>query len=262
VWLKLSVQVPVGLIVYVAGFRIERLTNPFGADLVLGAASLPLTVLWVVAIVNAVNLIDGLDGLATGIGLLAALALAVVGLTRGEILILMLAAILAGSLAGFLPYNFPPARVFLGDTGSLLLGLLLATVGLVENRKATVTLALVGPLVAMVIPILDTLLAIVRRARNGQHPFRGDTLHLHHRLLTLGLTQRRAVLLIWAVSAYFAGLAVVFSVLPKRQVIWAALLLGGGVYAALSGLRQLERRAVASGRPLSRQSQPPAPLAS
>jgi UDP-GlcNAc:undecaprenyl-phosphate GlcNAc-1-phosphate transferase len=261
VGLKLGVQVPVGVIIYLAGFRVERLTNPFGADVVLGVASLPLTVLWVVAIVNAVNLIDGLDGLAAGIGLLAALALALVGLTRGEILVLLLATILAGSLAGFLPYNFPPARIFLGDTGSLLLGLLLATVGLVENRKATVALALVGPIVSMLVPILDTLLAVIRRARNGQHPFQGDTLHLHHRLLALGLTQRRAVLLIWAASAYFAGLAVVLSVLPKRQAIWAALLLGAGVYAALDGLRRLERRAGASGRLASRRAPGPTSLA-
>jgi UDP-GlcNAc:undecaprenyl-phosphate GlcNAc-1-phosphate transferase len=261
VWLKLAVQIPVGLIVYLAGFRVERLTNPFGADLVLGAASLPLTLLWVVAIINALNLIDGLDGLATGVGVIAALALAVVGLVRGETLVLVLAAILAGSLAGFLPYNFPPARIFLGDTGSLIVGLLLAALGLVENRKATLALALVVPIVAMLIPILDTLLAIARRVRNGRHPFRGDTLHVHHRLLGIGLTQRQAVLLMWATSGYFGGLAVILSVLPKRQVVWAALLVGGGVYAALRWLRWLERRAATSGAAASQRSQTPGPLA-
>ena len=249
---KLAVQIPVGLVIYLAGFRVERLTNPFGSEVLLGPLALPLTLLWVVAVINAVNLIDGLDGLATGIALIAALALAAVGWARGETLVLILAATLAGSLVGFLGFNFPPARIFLGDTGSLLVGVILSAISLVENRKATLALALVVPIVAMLVPILDTLLAIVRRVRNGHPPFRGDTEHLHHRLLMLGLTQRQAVLLLWVSSAYFGLLAFVLSVLPKQQVLWAALLLAAGVYAALAYLRRLERRTTA------RQSRTPA----
>lgn len=241
---KLAVQVPAGLLLYLVGFRVERLTNPFGPELVLGPLSLPLTLLWILAITNAVNLIDGLDGLATGVAFIAALTLAAVGFARGEVLLLVLAATLAGSLLGFLGYNFPPARIFLGDTGSLLLGLLLSVISLVESRKATLALALLVPIVAMLVPILDTCLAIVRRVRNGQHPFRGDTEHLHHRLLMLGLNQRQAVLLMWAASAYFGWLAFVLSVLPKERVLWAFGLLGAGVYAALALLRHMERRAM------------------
>jgi len=241
---KLAVQIPAGLLFYLVGLRVERLTNPFGPELALGPLALPLTLLWVLAITNAVNLIDGLDGLAAGIAFIAALALAAVGFARGEFLMLILGAILAGSLLGFLGYNFPPARVFLGDTGSLLLGFLLSAISLLENRKATLALALVVPIVAMLVPILDTLLAIVRRVRNGQHPFQGDTEHLHHRLLMLGLTPRRTVLVMWATSAYFGLLALVLSVLPKEQVLWAVLLLGAGVYAGLVVLRRLERLAV------------------
>lgn len=240
---KLAVQIPAALLLYLAGFRVERLTNPFGPELVLGPLALPLTVLWVLAITNAVNLIDGLDGLAAGIGLIAALTLAGVGFARGEALLLVLSATLGGSLLGFLRYNFPPARIFLGDTGSLFVGLLLSVISLVENRKATLALALVVPIVAMLVPILDAGWAVVRRVRNGQHPFRGDTEHLHHRLLMLGLTQRRAVLSMWATSAYFGLLAFVFSILPKEQALWALLLLAVGVYAALGVWRRLERRA-------------------
>jgi UDP-GlcNAc:undecaprenyl-phosphate GlcNAc-1-phosphate transferase len=241
---KLAVQVPAAALVFWSGFRIDRLTNPFGPDLVLGGLALPLTVLWILAVVNAVNLIDGLDGLAAGIAAIAALTLAAVGFARGEVLVLLLSAILAGSLLGFLPFNFPPARMFLGDTGSLLIGLLLAVIALVENRKATLALTLAVPIVAMLVPMLDTLLAIVRRVRQGLHPLRGDTHHLHHRLLTLGLPPRRAVLLMWGVSVYFGALAYLLSVLPKRLVLWAVVVVAAGVYAALAYLWRLEARGV------------------
>jgi UDP-GlcNAc:undecaprenyl-phosphate GlcNAc-1-phosphate transferase len=254
---KLAVQVPVAVLVWVAGFRVDLLTNPFGADLALGALSLPFTLLWVLAVVNAVNLIDGLDGLATGIAMIAALTLAAVGFARGEILVLLLSATLAGSLAGFLPFNFPPARIFLGDTGSLLVGLLLAVTALVENRKATLALTLAVPMVAMLVPMLDTFLAIVRRVRNGRHPFRGDTDHLHHRLLTLGLTGRGAVFLMWGASLYFGALAFLLSVLPKRQALWAVLVVAAGVYAAFAFLWRLEaREATARNLPRARRDQP------
>ncbi len=240
---KLAIQIPAGVLLYVAGFRVERLTNPFGPEILLGPFALPLTLLWVLVITNAMNLIDGLDGLATGIALIASLTLAAVGLMRGEVLVLILATALAGSLAGFIGYNFPPARIFLGDTGSLLLGLLLSTISLVENRKATLAMTLVVPIVAMLVPILDTLWAVVRRVKNGQHPFRGDTGHLHHRLLMLGWTHRQAVFVIWASSAYFGLLAFVLSVLPKQQVLWFLVLLGAGVYVALALLRHFDRKA-------------------
>lgn len=263
VWQKLAVQIPAGLLLYLAGFRVDRLTNPFGSEILLGPLALPLTLLWVLTITNALNLIDGLDGLATGIALIATLTLATVGLARGEVLVLVLASTLGGSLLGFVGYNFPPARIFLGDTGSLLLGLLLSAISLVENRKATLAMTLVVPIVAMLIPILDTLWAVVRRVKNRQHLFRGDTDHLHHRLLMLGLPQRRAVLLMWATGAYFGLLAFVLSVLPKEQVLWAVVLLGAGVYAALSFLRHLERRAKAHRQsPLPSAEKNPGPKAS
>jgi UDP-GlcNAc:undecaprenyl-phosphate GlcNAc-1-phosphate transferase len=254
---KLAVQVPAATLVFWSGFRVDRLTNPFGPDLVLGGFALPFTVIWILVVVNAVNLIDGLDGLAAGVAAIAALTLAGVGFAHGELLVLLLSAILAGSLLGFLPFNFPPARVFLGDTGSLLVGLLLAVIALVENRKATLVLTLAVPIVAMLVPMLDTLLAIARRVRNGLHPFRGDTHHLHHRLLTLGLAPRRAVLLIWGVSVYFGALAYLLSVLPKRLALWAVLVVAAGVYAALAYLWRLEARGAAARRlPHSRRNQP------
>jgi UDP-GlcNAc:undecaprenyl-phosphate GlcNAc-1-phosphate transferase len=240
---KLLVQVLVGLVIFGAGFRVERLTNPFGADVVLGALALPCTLLWVLAVVNGMNLIDGLDGLAAGIGLVAALTMATVGFFQQEPLVLLLAGLLAGCLVGFLPFNFPPARLFLGDTGSLLVGLLLAVIGLVQHRKATLAMTLVVPIVALVVPLLDTGLAIVRRLRRGIHPFRGDTHHLHHRLLQLGLTPRGAILLLWAASVYGGALALLLSFLPKRHALGGVVLAAVAVYALLDGLRRLEGRA-------------------
>lgn len=245
---KLVVHFAAGALLYASGLRVVELTNPFGATIPLGPFAAVVTMVWVATIINALNLVDGLDGLAPGIGGIAALALAAVGLLRGERDVAVVALVLAGATLGFYPYNFPRARIFLGDVGSTFIGLVLATVSLLENRKATAAMTLLLPMVALGLPILDTVFAVVRRTARGRNPLRRDVGHLHHRLLRLGLSPPRAVVVLLAVSAAFGGVAVVISGLPKQGTLLVTVLLGVLVFGALLGLTTLERRARRNGQ--------------
>jgi UDP-GlcNAc:undecaprenyl-phosphate GlcNAc-1-phosphate transferase len=202
--LKLVVQALVAIGVWLAGFRIDLLGNPFGAPIELGMLSLPLTMLWMVGVVNALNLIDGLDGLAAGIALSAAVVLFGVAFVDNAVLLCLLTAALAGSLVGFLFFNFNPARIFLGDSGSMLLGFILATISIWTQRKGATAAALLIPVIALGVPILDTMLSFTRRVLRKQSPFKADREHMHHRLLALGLSHRNAVFTLYTVSAVFA----------------------------------------------------------
>ncbi len=181
---------------YAFGLGVPAISNPFGAPIESGLLSLPLTLAWVVIVTNAVNLIDGLDGLAAGAVLSSALALWWVGRSHADLYGMFMSSLLIGTTLGFLRYNFPPARIFMGDTGSQFLGLMLATVSLLENRKRTAALTLLFPLVAMAVPIADSALAFLRRVVGKRPIFRPDSEHVHHRLLRLGLSQRNAVLVL------------------------------------------------------------------
>lgn len=201
--LKLSVQTAVALFLWVVGFRIEQVGHPFGDPLQLGLLSLPVTWLWVVGIVNAVNLIDGLDGLAAGISLFATAVLFGVAYWDHEVVLCLLTASLAGALIGFLFFNFNPARIFLGDSGSMFLGLVLAVVSMWTQRKAATAATLSVPLLALGLPILDTTLSFMRRLLAGRSPFSADKEHVHHRLMAIGLNHRGAVLTMYTTSAVF-----------------------------------------------------------
>jgi len=191
---------------------------PFGVAITgLAGHDLPpwlgylLTIIWVVAIVNAINFIDGLDGLAAGVVGIASLALAVIAFGRGQIVAGAMSAALAGATVGFLPYNFNPARVFMGDLGSHFLGYVAAAIAVLGTFKIAASLALLAPVVAFAVPIIDTLWAMVRRYRNGQSIAHADRNHFHHRLLERGLSQRQAVLIIYGISAICSALAVLMS---------------------------------------------------
>lgn len=239
-WGKLGVEALAGGVVYLAGLEVTQLTNPFGETILLDRLAGPLTVLWLLVLTNAINLIDGLDGLAAGVVGIGALTLFLIALRFDERAVLVPALLLAAVTAGFLPLNWPPARLFLGDTGSLSLGFLMGVVSLIENRKSTVAVTLLLPIVLMSVPLLDAALAVVRRVRNGQHPFRRDTQHLHHRLLGLGLAPRQIVTLLYGVSVYLGLTAFLISVLPKQQVLLVLLILGLAMALAVVGLRYLE----------------------
>jgi UDP-GlcNAc:undecaprenyl-phosphate GlcNAc-1-phosphate transferase len=198
--------------------------------------------LWVALITNALNLLDGLDGLAAGAGAIAGFFLAMAGVLEGEADVRTLGLVLAGALLGFYPYNFPRARVFLGDVGSTFIGLVLATLALLQNRKTTVAMTLLLPIVALGLPMLDTLFAVVRRTASRRNPLQRDLGHLHHRLLRLGLSTRQAVAALLALSTVFGSVALLLAALPKQVALSVTVILGGASFAGLVGLVRLERQ--------------------
>ena len=216
---KLAVQFAVAALMWWAGFRVERISTPFGAPLELHLLAIPVTLLWIAGVTNALNLIDGLDGLAGGVALAAVGAMFFVSFDSGQLLMALFMASLGGALLGFLAYNFHPASIFLGDTGSMFLGFVLATTSLQANEKASAAVALLVPLVALGLPIGDTLLSMGRRAIRGQRIFAGDRRHIHHRLMDLGLSQRSTVLLLYGVCVILAGISVALSRANATQTI-------------------------------------------
>jgi UDP-GlcNAc:undecaprenyl-phosphate GlcNAc-1-phosphate transferase len=240
-WGKLAAQALAAGVLFAHGFGVPALTNPFGGSIVSGGLNLPLTILWVVLVINAINVIDGLDGLAGGVVLIASATMWWVGREHGNFYVMFISSGLIGSTAGFLLYNFPPARVFMGDTGSQFLGLLLAAVSLLENSKGTATVTLLFPLVALGVPIADGTLAFLRRLVHRQPVFRADAQHLHHRLIHLGLSQRQAVVFLWFVCLYFGVMAVVLARLPREYALLLAAVLGLGLFVAFESLEFLDR---------------------
>ncbi|MFN0063054.1 MAG: MraY family glycosyltransferase [Myxococcaceae bacterium] len=225
---KFIVQVAVALGLWALGFRIHAVASPFGGDIALGYFALPLTVFWIVGVINAMNLIDGLDGLAGGVAFIVAAANFVLAFTRGEALMSLMMAALAGALLGFLLFNFNPASIFMGDTGSMFLGFVLAAVSVRTSQKSGTAVALLVPIIALGLPIMDTLLAMARRTVLGRSMFSADKEHIHHRLMSrLMLSQRRAVLVLYGLCCVFAATAVALSFANGAQSI--VLLAGIGL---------------------------------
>ena len=224
---KLWMQVAAAAVAYAVGFRIDAVTLPLIGKLEMGVFAAPVTVLWIVAITNAVNLIDGLDGLAGGIAFLACVSNFVVGYLHGSPVVVFLSAALGGAVLGFLMYNFNPASIFMGDSGSMFLGYALATTSLLGSSvKSSTTVAILVPVVALGLPIMDTLLSMVRRFLERRPLFSADRGHIHHRLLDLGLTHRRAVLILYGLSILFTVTAIALAVGRNWEV--------GGALVAMS----------------------------
>jgi UDP-GlcNAc:undecaprenyl-phosphate GlcNAc-1-phosphate transferase len=236
---KLAAQVFAACFAYYFGFRIEAVSLPFLGTLQMGAFALPVTCLWVVGITNAVNLIDGLDGLAAGVSLFAAITGFVMAVLQGSPLVGMALAALIGVLFGFLFYNFNPARIFMGDSGSYFIGYVLATTSLAGGvqQKTSTAVSLLVPTIALGLPIFDTLFSMLRRYLEKRPIFAADRGHIHHRLLELGLTHRRTVVLLYAVSVAFAACAIMVS-LGGDWVKGGALL---AVIMVLVGLMRVGR---------------------
>ncbi|TNF38196.1 MAG: undecaprenyl/decaprenyl-phosphate alpha-N-acetylglucosaminyl 1-phosphate transferase [Deltaproteobacteria bacterium] len=210
---KLVVQVGVAVLMFFLDYRIDAISDPFGGGaVVLGTFALPVTVLWFVGVINAVNLIDGLDGLASGIGLISVTVLFALALMGGNTIAALFCASLAGALGGFLIFNFNPARIFMGDTGSLFLGFVLAAFSISTSSKGSTTIALMVPVLALGLPIIDTFLAIGRRVRKQRPIFSADQDHIHHKLLRAGLSHRQAVLTMYVIAAFLAGAALLLRV--------------------------------------------------
>lgn len=205
---KLAAQLLLSVLVYVAGVRIQTMENPMtGTVYDLGAFSLFATVFWLVALTNIVNLVDGIDGLAGGIGLMVMSLLAFVGFTSIRSFPHMLTIGMAGALVGFLMFNFPPAKIFMGDGGAYFLGFLIGLLTIEYSQKITVAAALIAPLLALAMPIADVTLTIARRAYRGLPIFRADKRHLHHRLLEKGYSRRGALLALYSFSLVFLFVA-------------------------------------------------------
>ncbi len=201
------------------GVRVDFITDPFGDYIFLEYLAIPLSVFWVVGITNTVNLIDGLDGLAAGVSTIAAITICLVALQQDILFIAVVTACLAGSAVGFLYYNFNPARIFMGDSGSMFLGFMLSGISIIGAVKAATTIALIVPILALGLPIMDTTFAIVRRYRGGVPIFKPDKGHLHHRLLDLGFTQRQAVLLMYVISAMLGLSAVALTEVSSQIAV-------------------------------------------
>ncbi len=235
---KLAAQVAAALMAWTFGFRIEQFT--FGGTLDLGALSLPVTLLWIVGVTNAFNLIDGLDGLATGIGLVALSTTLAVSLAVGNWEAALVCAALAGALLGFLRFNVRPARIFLGDSGSMFVGFMLAVLSVHGATKSATAVLTVIPLLVLALPLIDTSLAIVRRWLRGRPIFSADEHHLHHRLVAIGLTHTRAAVLLFLMAAGLATFGLMLFFAPQRAVVWIAV--AGGAASAgllLFGIKRL-----------------------
>ncbi|MBI5168611.1 MAG: undecaprenyl/decaprenyl-phosphate alpha-N-acetylglucosaminyl 1-phosphate transferase [Candidatus Eisenbacteria bacterium] len=255
-WVKLAVQACAALTLTVFGYGVPLLTNPLGPPIELGLLNVPVTLLWVLTVTNAINLIDGLDGLASGVVVIASAALWTVARMHADFYVMFFAALLIGACAGFLRWNFPPARVFMGDTGSQFLGLTLSAVSLLENRKGTAAVTLLLPLVALGVPLADSAIAFLRRAVRRQHVFRGDTGHVHHQLLQAGLSKRGALFAMWALCAFFGTIAVLLTWLPREWSAVLVALLAAVLFVTLELLRALrhDRRDRAAAREAAREA--------
>jgi len=210
---KFGAQVVVAIISMVYGFHIGFIHHPFSHDpndyiYPPWWVAYPLTLLWYVGMMNAINFIDGLDGLLTGFAAISCLFLFAIALTKGDPVIALVVVALAGAALGFLPYNFNPARIILGDTGSLFIGYVFATVSIIGTSKTAIAVGLIAPLVVLALPILDTAAAIYRRARSGKRITEADRGHFHHQLIfRYGLNVRQAVLLIYAICIVLGAVA-------------------------------------------------------
>jgi len=220
-----------------SGFQIEYITDPVSLTSVWLPSWLSwvITLFWIVGITNSINLVDGLDGLATGVGIIIGATLTVIAWQAGQIFGVFIGIALVSGLLGFLPYNFSPARIFLGDTGSLFTGYLLSLLALEGYRQVTL-LTFVVPLLALAVPILDTFLSIFRRLRNGTSIFSPDRQHMHHRLLATEGSHRNAVLQFYILTAAFCLIAVSFT---KLQGFAAAGFLAAVVLLTIRLLRNL-----------------------
>ena len=234
------------IIVFYGGIQIEVINLPFGGEMDFGMLSIPLTIIWIVGITNAINLIDGLDGLAAGVSTIALITLATMAFIMGNNpFVLALAALLACSTLGFLFFNFHPAKIFMGDTGALFLGFMIAVFSLLGFKNITVV-SFIIPVIMLGVPISDTFFAIVRRLRNGQKWSDPDKSHLHHRLLDIGFSHKQTVLIIYGIAAMFGLFAIIFSMAK----IWGAILLVTVILVALELFVEIIGLAGKNYRPL------------
>ncbi|MEK6460028.1 MraY family glycosyltransferase [Heyndrickxia faecalis] len=219
---KLMGQLAAALVVILSGIHVEFINLPFGGQLEFGIFSIPLTILWIVGVTNAINLIDGLDGLAAGVSSIALLTISGMAIIMGDAYVTVLGLILMASTIAFLFYNFYPAKIFMGDTGALFLGYMISVLSLLGFKNVTF-ISLIIPALILGVPISDTFFAIIRRLVHKQPLSAPDKSHLHHCLLRLGFSHRQVVLIIYAIAAMFSLAAFIFSM----ATLWGSLIFIG-----------------------------------
>lgn len=208
------------LVVFWGDLQVSFINLPFGGQLEFGWLSIIVTIFWIVGITNAINLIDGLDGLSAGISAIVLLTIGSMAIIMDNVYVLSMSIILFWSILGFLPYNFHPAKTFMGDTGSLFLGYMIAVLSLLGFKNVTF-ISFVIPILILAVPIFDTVVAIIRRLVQKRPIASPDSSHLHHKLLQLGMTHRQAVLFMYLLSSLFSFAAILFSM----STVWGAILI-------------------------------------
>jgi len=231
--IKFLVQTAAAALVFVVGYRIEHVALPWGTTFSLGWAAPVLTILWLVFLTNAMNLIDGKDGVAAGVAIIVAVPLALIAASVDHPLVAAQLVAVAGACAGFLPLNLPVASRLLGDSGALLLGFLLAALAIKGSIGVTGSMFISAPIVALGFPILDTLLAFVRRLADLRHPFVPDLDHIQHRLEQRGLSDRAVVLSLYALCALFSGAALTIHYIEATGAQFLAFFAFGAAIAAV-----------------------------
>ncbi|HTR81111.1 MAG TPA: hypothetical protein VMM58_05715 [Bacteroidota bacterium] len=260
---KFLVQLAAAAIVYAGGFRISSMTNFLSpGKLNLGILDFPLTVIWIAGVTNAFNLIDGLDGLASGVGIIASLCMSCIAYLKGDIATAFIVLALAGAIAGFLRYNFHPAKIFLGDSGSLLIGFTLAVLSIRTSTKGTTAFAVVVPILALGLPVMDTILSMFRRLlysllpehKNGgsflsklHSMFLPDKRHIHHQLMALGLSYQGVVITLYVVSAVLGLGALAVTVSNDASGSLVLLVVGLALVAGIRQLRYKEMAVLSNG---------------
>ena len=236
-WVKLAGQIVAALVAIRCGLVFDVISNPniFAEEtyIEIGWLSIPLTMLWIVGCTNAVNLIDGLDGLAVGVSAISSLTMLIVSLFVSEPVVSIILAALTGACLGFMPYNLNPAKIFMGDVGSQLLGFVLSTASIMGLFKLHAIITFFVPLLALALPLADTIFAFFRRILHGQSPFKADKGHFHHRLLAMGLNQKQVVAVLYGISAVLGLLAVLMagdSMAVKIICLAAAFIISLGIW--------------------------------
>ncbi|HPN32049.1 MAG TPA: MraY family glycosyltransferase [bacterium] len=243
-FLKLFLQIVPAIILFYYDYKIDLLTNPITGETINLAepVSFVLTIIWVISLTNAINLIDGMDGLAIGITIIGSATLFIIALNRGteDIVSAILTVSILGAAAGFIKYNFPPASIFMGDAGSLVIGFIMSVIGITGINKSTTAIALMVPIAAVGLPVYDTLFAILRRTRRGNKIFSADSEHIHHRLLKVGLSHRQTLLLLYGLSVYFGVIAYAFLKIPNQMAFLLLIFFIFSIFILASYLRKKE----------------------
>ena len=205
------------------GTTIDWISNPFGGLIYLHTAAYPISMLWIIGTINAFNLIDGIDGLATGIATISSAALCFIAFKMDDLQTAIIAAALLGSCISFLKYNMYPAKIFLGNSGAMCIGFILSCISISGVLKSSLSLSFICPILILAFPLSDTLYAIIRRLKNNEPIFQADKKHMHHQLLNMGFSSNEIMIGICSISAILSSLAIIIT-LPKNMLIYSSII--------------------------------------